>query len=249
MALAHVAGVDTSIHGSLDGRVPREGDLRPGELRAILAAWNDRSPGAPAAHGGSPGAALADEADDDRPPREDHCAGCPFPAIVDAVRAAAVETGGEPLLVGDPGCLVKAVDRLHAKFAMGSAAAVVQGLRHGGVDRPVVALFGDSAFFHTAIPAIINAVQHAVDVLFVVLDNAATVTSGFQPNPGTGRDARGRESPSLSITRIASACGVELVRVVEEGGDVGAPVREGLEHPGPALVVVRSRCERSERTE
>ena len=45
----------------------------------------------------------------------------------------------------------------------------------------------------------------------MVLDNQATATSGFQPNPGVGRNAVGKEAPALSIERISRACGVEHV--------------------------------------
>ena len=80
----------------------------------------------------------------------------------------------------------------------------------------------------------------------VVLDNGATVTSGFQPNPGVGRDARGRPSPALSIARIAAACGVEFVRDV--GPDARGPAlrerfREALAHRGLGLLVVRTPCD------
>ena len=48
----------------------------------------------------------------------------------------------------------------------------------------------------------------------VVLDNGATVTSGFQPHPGVARDARGQPAPALDIERIARACGVKDAHTV-----------------------------------
>ena len=104
------------------------------------------------------------------------------------------------MLVGDPGCLAAVGDRLDAKFAIGSAVGVADGLVRAGVRERAIALFGDSSFFHTTMPAIANAVHHGSDILMVVLDNGATVTSGIQPNPGQPRDALGRASPARHRT-------------------------------------------------
>jgi indolepyruvate ferredoxin oxidoreductase alpha subunit len=183
----------------------------------------------------------------ERPRRESHCAGCRYAEILDALQAAAAEIGEDPVLVGDPGCLVTVADRLHAKYAIGSAVGVADGLRKGGLSRRAVALFGDSSFFHTTLPAICNAVVTRSDILMVVLDNGATVTSGFQPNPGVGRDALGRPTPALSIERIASACGVEDIRTIGPDAppaDLRDAFRAALAHHRLALLVVRTRCDR-----
>jgi indolepyruvate ferredoxin oxidoreductase alpha subunit len=100
------------------------------------------------------------------------------------------------------------------------------------------------------LPGICNAVVNQSDILMIVLDNSATVTTGFQPNPGVPRDALGRPARALSIERIATACGVEFVRTVaqEEPGPIpglDALFREALEHRGLALVVVRMPCSKT----
>ena len=138
-------------------------------------------------------------------------------------------------------------DRLDAKYALGSAVGVADGLSKAGHPGRAVALFGDSAFFHTALPALCNAAVNRSDILMVVLDNGATVTSGFQPNPGVGRDALGRPAPALSIERIAAACGVGFVRGIgpdARGPALREPFREVLAHRGLGLLVVRTPCDR-----
>ena len=119
------------------------------------------------------------------------------------------------MLVGDPGCLVTVADRLDAKYAIGSAVGVADGLSKADIDERVVAIFGDSAFFHTSLSAICNVVHNRSNILMVVLDNKATATSGFQPHPGVARDAMGRNAPALDIAQIAQACGVKNVYTVE----------------------------------
>ena len=115
------------------------------------------------------------------------CAGCRFGAIVDALKDAAARLGQDPVLVGDPGCLAAVGDRLDAKYAIGSAVGVADGLRRAGIRDRAVALFGDSSFFHTTMPAIANAVHHGSDILMVVLDNGATVPRGSSPTPARPR--------------------------------------------------------------
>jgi indolepyruvate ferredoxin oxidoreductase alpha subunit len=51
----------------------------------------------------------------------------------------------------------------------------------------------------------------------VVLDNKSSAASGHQTNPGVGRDALGDKAPALSIEKIARACGVGSVTVVQAG--------------------------------
>jgi indolepyruvate ferredoxin oxidoreductase alpha subunit len=116
------------------------------------------------------------------------------------------------------------------------------GLSKAGVDERVVALFGDSSFFHTTIPAICNAVHNRSKILMVVLDNKTTATSGFQVNLGVGRDAMGREVPALDIEQIARACGVN--HVYTSGPDdldstLKETFREALGHKDLTLIIIR----------
>jgi indolepyruvate ferredoxin oxidoreductase alpha subunit len=241
LALAHEEGLSCRILGKRRGHVAREGELFRWQIQEALEAF---------APGFAPARAWSRERQaEEQPPREDHCAGCPYPEVLEEIERAARESGIETIVAGDPGCLVKAVRHLDAKLAMGSAAAIAQGFVRAGRRERAVAVFGDSSFFHLSLPAVIEAVWHRTPVLFVVLDNLATVTSGFQPNPGCGRDARGREAPRLSIEAIARACGVEAIWTVgpEDPSDaLRAAFRSGLEHAGIAMVVVRKPCRREE---
>jgi indolepyruvate ferredoxin oxidoreductase alpha subunit len=237
-ALAHDRRLGVRLLGKQSGHIPREGELFRWQIRRALARFApDFVPA---------GDFTAEDEAAERPHREAHCAGCRYGPILDALDAAAAERQEELFLIGDPGCLVTVGERLHAKYAIGSAVAVADGLCKAGITQRVVALFGDSAFFHTALPAIMNAVVSRSELLMVVFDNGATVTSGFQPNPGVGRDALGRPAPALNIERIAEACGVGYVRSVDanETPSVLEAFRLALDQRRLALVIVRTRCER-----
>jgi indolepyruvate ferredoxin oxidoreductase alpha subunit len=237
-ALAHDSGCRARILGKQSGHTRREGELFRWQIQQALERF---LPGFVPARN-----YLEEDESAERPPRENHCAGCRFGVILDALRAAAARLGQDPVLVGDPGCLAMVGDRLDAKYAIGSAVGVADGLSRAGILERAVALFGDSSFFHTTLPAIANAVHHGSDILMVVLDNGATVTSGFQPHPGAARDALGRPAPALDIERIARACGVAWVRTI--GPDdldtrLHAVFHEGLSQRGLTLIVVRTPCD------
>jgi len=237
-AVAHDLGCAVRILGKQTGHTRREGELFRWQIQQALARF---VPGfAPARN------YLEENEASERPPRENHCAGCRFGVIVDALQQAAARLGQAPVLVGDPGCLAAVGDRLDAKFAIGSAVGVADGLGRAGIRERAVALFGDSSFFHTTMPAIVNAVHHRSDILMVVLDNGATVTSGFQPNPGVARDALGRPAPALDIEKIARAIGVESVITVgpdDLDSRLHEVFREGLIRRGLGLIVVRTPCD------
>jgi indolepyruvate ferredoxin oxidoreductase alpha subunit len=237
-AAAYDSGCQAPIYGKHTGHTRREGELFRWQIQQALERF---LPGFVATR-------TYLEADEpaERPPRENYCAGCRFGMIVDALRDVAAQLGQKPVLVGDPGCLATVADRLDAKFAIGSAVGVAEGLFRVGIKERAVALFGDSSFFHTSLPAIINAVHNESDVLMVVLDNGATVTSGFQPNPGVARDALARSAPRLDLERIARACGVESVcSAGPDDLETQLPVvfREGLTRRGLSLIVVRAPCD------
>jgi indolepyruvate ferredoxin oxidoreductase alpha subunit len=161
----------------------------------------------------------------------------------DQAMAHGAVAAGVRVVAGDPGCLVTVGERLHAKYALGSAVAVAHGLIKAGAGETPVAIFGDSAFFHSAIPAICNAAYNRCDLLIIVLDNRTTMTSGLQPNPGSGSSATGETAAILSIAEIARSCGVTSVEHtgVEEGlGTMQSVFQDALVRQGLRLVIART---------
>jgi len=202
-AIAHDIGCDTKILGKLNNHIHREGELFRWQIQeAILNILPEFK---------LMNSYSRDDEEQERPEKENFCAECSYENILDRLEEAADSLGQKPILVGDPGCLVTVADRLDAKYAMGSAVGVADGLNKTGIDNKVIALFGDSSFFHSSIPAICNAVHNRSQIMMVVLDNAATAASGFQPHPGVGRNAMGQKAPSSDIEQIARACGVKHV--------------------------------------
>jgi indolepyruvate ferredoxin oxidoreductase, alpha subunit len=156
------------------------------------------------------------------PPRTSQlCPGCPHRATYWAIKDALRMAGGDGVVAGDIGCYTLGVfptgfGQVKTVYAMGSGMGVASGL--GKLDifdfkQPVVAMAGDSTFFHAVIPALLNAVHSEADVVLVVLDNAGTAMTGFQPHPGSDRDAAGDTRPEIKIEKLCEALGVAVTIV------------------------------------
>ncbi|HEY96957.1 MAG TPA: indolepyruvate ferredoxin oxidoreductase subunit alpha [Dehalococcoidia bacterium] len=180
-----------------------------------------------------------------RPPTM--CAGCPHRssiyAIDVALRRYEKETGKTPVKTGDIGCYALAanppLNSDDIAICMGGAFGLGSGFPHV-LDVPVVAHLGDSTFFHSGIPPMINSVFNKANVTMVVLDNATTGMTGFQPHPGAPAD----DSVPVKIEDIARASGVKFVEVVDafDVPELIDTMEKAIRFEGPSLVVVRRLC-------
>jgi len=233
-AIAHDHGFPIKIYGKPSKHLSREGELFRWQIQNALTEFFP---------GFVPGREYQEENErEERPKKESHCTNCRYAEILDKLEEAAGSLGQKPILIGDPGCLVTVADRLDAKYALGSAVGVADGISKAGIEERPIAIFGDSSFFHSSLPAICNAVHNQSKILMIVLDNKATATSGFQPHPGVARNALRKEAPALDIERIAKACGVR--HILTSGlDDTGSPLdktfRDALSLQELALVIVR----------
>jgi indolepyruvate ferredoxin oxidoreductase alpha subunit len=146
------------------------------------------------------------------------CPGCPHRASFWSIHNALQMDNRKGFVCGDIGCY--AMGRLPCGFsttktlhAMGSGAGLASGfgkLTQFGMDQPVLAVCGDSTFFHAVTPALINAVHHNSNITLIVLDNSGTAMTGFQPHPGLTIDAMGDEVPSIDIAKVCEAIGARV---------------------------------------
>lgn len=141
------------------------------------------------------------------------CPGCPHRASYWAMRTALQIDGRDGFVVGDIGCLTLGLgptgyNILQTLHCMGSAMGISTGfgkLDRFGFDQPVIGVIGDSTFFHAGIPGLVNARYTQSNFLCIVMDNEATAMTGFQPHPGTGKNAMGEDAPRVDIARICEA--------------------------------------------
>jgi indolepyruvate ferredoxin oxidoreductase alpha subunit len=194
-----------------------------------------------------------DEAGKHLVPREiSFCHGCPHRASFFAINSALERDGRKGFVVGDIGCYGLGVgatgfNQIKVLHCMGSGMGNASGfskMASFGFDQPVVAVAGDSTFFHACLPALVNAKFNEADALFVVLDNSVTAMTGFQENPASPFDHFGQTKSPVLTEEIAKSLGVKVtvmdpVKNINKAIDT---VYENLQEEGVKVIVFRRVC-------
>ena len=174
------------------------------------------------------------------------CAGCPHRASFYAVKQAM--KGRKTIFCGDIGCYTLGnampLDMVDTCLCMGAGLGIAQGINHLEKDRACFAFVGDSTFFASALPGVVNAVYNQAEFTLVVLDNSITAMTGHQPHPGTGRTMMGQVVNKVSIESILRGIGVQEVVTVNPLDLTLAvdTVRKTSVLPGVKAIVFRSPC-------
>ncbi|HII79088.1 MAG TPA: indolepyruvate ferredoxin oxidoreductase subunit alpha, partial [Methanosarcina sp.] len=180
------------------------------------------------------------------------CAGCMHRTVFYAFKQAAKQlkkdTQVETIFSGDIGCYTLGnaypLNMVDTCLCMGAGVSIAGGLFRTNPEVKQVAFIGDSTFFHSGIPAVINAVYNGADITLAVLDNRTTAMTGHQPHPGIGVTALGNHSKAIDIASVVRSCGVEFVKTVETGSLEGCVevAKEAMEFKGPSAVVFKGKC-------
>ncbi|MDH7499274.1 MAG: thiamine pyrophosphate-dependent enzyme, partial [candidate division NC10 bacterium] len=149
---------------------------------------------------------------------------------------------------GDIGCLT--LSGLPPHYAsdwvtcMNCGLATSQGVSKMISDQKVITIVGDSTFFHSGVPALVNAVQQNADVLLIFLDNKWIAMTGHQPSPTTNLTVDGEKVPGINIRELMRVLGVKYVRTIDPF-NVRAMMNgilDALEVPGFKVIIAEREC-------
>ena len=216
MTMLKDIGIKT-FYGKTDKTLPSAGELNPEiVMRALSKIMKVKLQSLPAGYLKE----VQKVAPKIAPRAQTFCPGCPHRASFWNINTALKLDGREGIVCGDIGCYAMAslwpeigfhtVRTLHS---MGSGTGLASGfakLSAFGLDKPVMAVCGDSTFYHAVIPALINAQHNQADITFIVLDNAGTAMTGFQPHPGINESAIGEPLPPVDIEAVCRAIGAKV---------------------------------------
>ena len=170
------------------------------------------------------------------------CPGCPHRGVFHVTNKLKL------VVNGDIGCytlgFLPPQEALHTQGCMGASIGVAHGVAKAGIKERNVAVIGDSTFFHTGLPALLNVPYNQGNTITIILDNRATAMTGLQDHPGTGRTLRGEETVAVKFEGLARAMGIEEVHTVDSYNlkEVEEALRACLAQDGPAVIVARREC-------
>lgn len=176
------------------------------------------------------------------------CAGCPHRASFYSVKVAMQRTKQKAIFTGDIGCYTlgnaKPLDMVDTCLCMGAGITMAQGLVRADQRAKHIAFIGDSTFFHTGIPGIINAVYNETDITVIIVDNSTTAMTGHQPHPGTGKTMMGNITEKVSIEKVLKGCNVEFVKRANPLDLKAAiqTVQEAVAFPKVSVVLFEAPC-------
>jgi indolepyruvate ferredoxin oxidoreductase, alpha subunit len=163
-----------TIHGRLDGTVPRDGELNPNIVALALGMDDTRGKEIPSV-------VVS------RPPSL--CKGCPHIYSYNALNQALAEFS-KGRVFSDIGCYTLGAldpfDAINTCVDMGASITMAKGAADAGL-HPVVAVIGDSTFTHSGITGLIDCVKDNSKIMLMILDNETTAMTGGQDSSAFGR--------------------------------------------------------------
>lgn len=238
------------FYGKNSGHIPSIGEMNPDlVIEALSSILGLERPSISKAFAEKSGKIL----DKIVPTREmTFCPGCPHRASYWSIHNAIEMDGRQGFVCGDIGCYTLGMlpcgfSSLKTLHSMGSGSGIASGfgkLKQFGMEQPVIAVCGDSTFFHAAMPALANAVHQKSPFTLVILDNSGTAMTGFQVHPGIAANAMGEEMPALDITAICTSMGARVQKVdpfdLEE---TRRALNEMMEHrEGAKVIILQQAC-------
>ncbi len=173
------------------------------------------------------------------------CPGCPHRATLHALLQAT--RGTKHILATDIGCYsMSFLDPLRygdSLLSMGACLGVAAGMQYAAQEK-VVAMIGDSTFWHAGMPGLVNAIHHGDDFTLVILDNEVTAMTGQQPNPGRDYNAGGQVAKPLVLEDVIRAMGISDITIIDpyQVKAAVAPMKEALSRKGPNVIISRRAC-------
>ena len=169
------------------------------------------------------------------------CSGCPERATLYSILKATNQLENT-IISGDIGCYVMSFfppqecSDLIICMSGGISAAIGLAAK---TDQKVIALIGDSTFFHTGMPPLAEAVGYNSNVLLIIFENSWTAMTGHQNDV-----LRYLITQGFSIEKICKAIGVQWLRVEDSYNPkkLTKSIEDALKTDGLKVIIVKREC-------
>lgn len=213
-----------TIHGRLDGALPRDGELNPNLVGKAM--------GLSFFEGREPSANVVG-----RPPSL--CKGCPHIYSYNALNEA-LEKYAKGRVFSDIGCYtlgaLEPFDAINTCVDMGASITMAKGAADTGLV-PAVAVIGDSTFTHSGMTGLLDAVISKSPITVMILDNETTAMTGGQASNAWGK-----------IEDICVGLGVEkehmhVMNPIQKYHDENMGIiKDELAYMGVSVIIPRREC-------
>ncbi|TAJ11867.1 indolepyruvate ferredoxin oxidoreductase [Marinilabiliaceae bacterium JC017] len=213
-----------TVHGRLDGSLPRDGELNPdlvGKALGFDVSLDEK---------------VADIVAN-RPPSL--CVGCGHRDAYSALNEAMKEHG-DGHVFSDIGCYTLGAlppyESINSCVDMGASITMAKGASDAGL-RPSVAVIGDSTFAHSGMTGLLDAVVEGTSMTVIISDNETTGMTGGQHSAANGK-----------IEEICKGIGVDPahIRVVvphrKNHDEMVQMMKEEFAYEGVSVIIPRREC-------
>lgn len=176
------------------------------------------------------------------------CAGCPHRGLFYSI----VKKKRNVMITGDIGCYTLGaaapLNAMDTCICMGASISAGHGAQvafdFNGVKKRVIAVIGDSTFFHSGITGLIDVVYNKGNTITIILDNRITGMTGHQENPCTGFTLMGEPAHMVDIPKLVEACGIKNITVVNpiDLKETEKAVNDALALDEPSVIITRWPC-------
>ncbi len=214
-------------------RVPRCGELNPDIVaKALLGVQSETI-------------RASDESIVARPPTL--CSGCPHRGFF-----YTLSKKKNVVITGDIGCYTLGsappLNATDSVICMGASISMGHGAKRVfekfDPTKRVVAVIGDSTFFHTGINSLIHVAYNGGNTVSVILDNRITGMTGHQDNPGTGFKLSGEPASMIDLEQLVKAVGIKHVVTVNPlmAKEVDEALEAAFAYDGASVIITRWPC-------
>ena len=220
-----------TVHGKLDGTLPRTGELTPDSVgQAINAVANSSLF---TLHSSFERSEIVVP----RPPAL--CQGCGHRDVYAALNEVLLNYPNARVF-GDIGCytlgFLPPYKAIHSCVDMGASITMAKGASDAG-QWPAVAIIGDSTFTHSGMTGLLDAVNENADITVIISDNLTTAMTGGQDSAGTNKfEAICR---GLGVSEDHLKVVVPLPKNMEE---IKKTIDEEINYHGVSVIIPRREC-------
>ncbi len=173
------------------------------------------------------------------------CPGCPHRGVYYVLKKLGITA------TGDIGCYTLGatppLQGIDTCICMGASIGCAMGMEKArGKDfaRKLVAIIGDSTFFHSGITGLVDMVYNGATSTVLILDNSTTGMTGHQDHPGTGKTIKGEIANAVDLPLLIKSLGVKHIRIADpyDLKGIEAALKEETAREELSVIIVKRPC-------